>query len=70
MARRRGRNEANAWVGQRLDDTHGFLGVLADLRCLFGRRLQFSDDIRYVLDEPEFEIERINHGEVIGGGRR
>ena len=23
----------------------------------FGRRLQFSDDIRYVLDEPEFEIE-------------
>lgn len=23
----------------------------------FGRRLQYSDDIRYVLDEPEFEIE-------------
>ncbi len=23
----------------------------------FGRRLQFADDIRYVLDEPEFEIE-------------
>jgi homoserine O-acetyltransferase/O-succinyltransferase len=23
----------------------------------FGRRLQFSDDIRYVLTEPEFEIE-------------
>jgi homoserine O-acetyltransferase len=23
----------------------------------FGRRLQFSDDIRYVIDEPEFEIE-------------
>ena len=23
----------------------------------FGRRLQFADDIRYVLDEPEFEVE-------------
>jgi len=27
------------------------------LESKFGRRLQFSDDIRYVLDEPEFEIE-------------
>src|SRR5262249_1479180 len=23
----------------------------------FGRRLQFSDDIRYTIDEPEFEVE-------------
>ncbi len=29
----------------------------ASLEDKFGRRLQFSDDIRYVLDEPEFEIE-------------
>lgn len=29
----------------------------ASLENKFGRRLQFSDDIRYVLDEPEFEIE-------------
>ena len=27
------------------------------LGAKFGRRLQFADDIRYVLDEPEFEIE-------------
>src|SRR4249920_1713387 len=27
------------------------------LRQKFGRRLQFSDDIRYVLTEPEFEVE-------------
>jgi homoserine O-acetyltransferase len=27
------------------------------LRDKFGRRLQFADDIRYVLTEPEFEIE-------------
>jgi homoserine O-acetyltransferase len=27
------------------------------LRLKFGRRLQFADDIRYVLTEPEFEIE-------------
>ncbi len=29
----------------------------ASLEDKFGRRLQFADDIRYVLDEPEFEIE-------------
>jgi len=29
----------------------------ASLEDKFGRRLQFSDDLRYVLDEPEFEIE-------------
>ncbi len=29
----------------------------ASLENKFGRRLQFSDDIRYVLEEPEFEIE-------------
>jgi homoserine O-acetyltransferase len=27
------------------------------LRQKFGRRLQFSDDIRYLLTEPEFEVE-------------
>ena len=27
------------------------------LETKFGRRLQFSEDVRYVLDEPEFEIE-------------
>jgi homoserine O-acetyltransferase len=27
------------------------------LESKFGRRLQFSDDIRYVLTEPEFEVE-------------
>ena len=27
------------------------------LRTKFGRRLQFADDIRYVLTEPEFEVE-------------
>lgn len=27
------------------------------LGAKFGRRLQFADDIRYVLDEPEFEVE-------------
>ena len=27
------------------------------LRDKFGRRLQFADDIRYTLDEPEFEVE-------------
>ena len=27
------------------------------LRLKFGRRLQFADDIRYLLTEPEFEIE-------------
>jgi len=27
------------------------------LEAKFGRRLQFSDDIRYILDAPEFEIE-------------
>jgi homoserine O-acetyltransferase len=29
----------------------------AALGVKFGRRLQFADDIRYVLTEPEFEIE-------------
>ena len=29
----------------------------ASLESKFGRRLQFSDDIRYVLTEPEFEVE-------------
>ncbi|HEX5049340.1 MAG TPA: homoserine O-acetyltransferase [Gammaproteobacteria bacterium] len=33
-----------------------YLSALA-LGDKFGRRLQFADDIRYVLDEPEFEIE-------------
>ena len=27
------------------------------LNAKFGRRLQFADDIRYVLTEPEFEVE-------------
>jgi homoserine O-acetyltransferase len=27
------------------------------LEAKFGRRLQFADDIRYVLTEPEFEVE-------------
>ena len=27
------------------------------LRDKFGRRLQFADDIRYTITEPEFEIE-------------
>ena len=60
------------WQGGHYYDTerspHGGMGVArmlghmtylsaASLDDKFGRRLQFSDDIRYVLDEPEFEIE-------------
>ncbi|MDH3418804.1 MAG: homoserine O-acetyltransferase [Gammaproteobacteria bacterium] len=60
------------WQGGHYYDTkrspHGGMGVARMLGHMtylsagslddkFGRRLQSSDDIRYVLDEPEFEIE-------------
>ena len=35
---------------------HVSVGAVAQ-RQKFGRRLQFADDIRYVLTEPEFEVE-------------
>ena len=60
------------WQGGQYSDTErtptGGMGVArmlghmtylsaGSLEGKFGRRLQFSDDIRYVIDEPEFEIE-------------
>jgi homoserine O-acetyltransferase/O-succinyltransferase len=61
-----------AWQGGRYQDTgaapNAGMGVARmighitylsapGLEDKFGRRLQFADDIRYTLDEPEFEVE-------------
>ena len=63
-ATRRGRTgtttapgDAGCRHGRRAHDRPHHLPLGPALRDKFGRRLQFADDIRYTVTEPEFEVE-------------
>src|SRR5262249_39995459 len=53
---RRGRS-AGCRHGHRTDDRTHHVPLGQGLSDKFGRRLQFADDIRYTVTEPEFEVE-------------